>query len=118
VTIAHFGSFIIQINEPRVFLKRLNRIWEFHAWASASPSVFAVPVTYNKGEVLDFDPDFLAPPHYVYSQKPKKYADEKEWRYVFPCDPAVSKQVTDHTVLAIGDCHDICSLAKSAANTG
>jgi hypothetical protein len=63
-----FGSFIVRINEPLILLERLCAAWKNDDRASSSP--FITPVLYNKGDLVEPPPYFLAPTSLTYAQKP------------------------------------------------
>jgi hypothetical protein len=107
---AKFGRHVVRIYDPAVLLERIKAAWHGNRWASAS-GAFVAPVVYNKGGSLEPNPSLIAPPQYVYSQKPVRFEDEREFRYVLPCSVSSRSAVTDYITLRLPDCSDICCLA-------
>jgi hypothetical protein len=102
-----FGSFIVSINDPLKLLERICAAWNGDDRASSSP--FITPVLYNKGELVEPPPYFIAPPCLVYAQKPPSYSEDREYRYLLECK-AEAKQKDDFLTLNVPACTDICSL--------
>ena len=63
-----------------------------------------------KDEVLEADPYLLSPPEYSYSQKPKSYSNDREYRYVLMCRIDTNHNLPDNFTLSVPNCSDICSL--------
>ncbi len=125
-----FGPYIVRMNDPMELLNRLELAWRKHSLASGRCII--TPVVYNKDTLLDPTPGLLPPPAYSYSQKPKSFEVEREFRYVLTCTadavklrtfaigedraaPApdrLTPRLPDHVTLELPDCSDICSLAR------
>lgn len=105
----NFGSFIIRIGNPLALLERIKVAWRNHEWAFADNAEVA-PVVYNKDELLKKDRYFNAPSHYSYSQKPKSFVNEREFRYVLTCSDDTKLTLINSLTLPVGDCSDICYL--------
>jgi hypothetical protein len=104
--VTKFGAFVVQIHKPLVLLERICNTWESDPRASGE--AFIVPVLYNKDELVDPPPYFIAPPCLVYAQKPVKYSPEAEYRYMVSCKVGTKEE--QFLSLQIGPCDDICSL--------
>lgn len=107
--LAKFGSFIVRVNDPLRLLKRICTAWNSDERASSPP--FITPVLYNKGELVEPPPYFIAPPCLVYAQKPPSYSEDREYRYVLRCK-AEARQKDASLTLKVGVCSDICSLVE------
>jgi hypothetical protein len=103
--LSDFGSFAVQIKQPLELLKRICEAWKDDARASGE--AFVVPVVYNKDELELPPPYYIAPPCLVYAQKPARYSDEAEYRYVVSCK--VGTREEPFLNLSVGLCDDICS---------
>jgi hypothetical protein len=104
--VAEFGSFVVRIHEPLKLLERICRAWQNDCRSSSD--AFIVPVLYNKHQLVQPPPYFIAPPCLVYAQKPARYSEDAEYRYVLECRVGTAE---DHFLtLTIGPCDDICSL--------
>ena len=69
---------------------------------------FIVPVLYNKNDLVEPPPYFIAPPCLVYAQKPASFSEDREYRYVLSCK--VGTKEDPFLTLKVGPCTDICSL--------
>jgi hypothetical protein len=105
-----FGPFIVSINKPLELLKRILEVWDKDERSVESPAGWIAPVEYTKGELIDPDPYLLAPPHLCYSQKPRLYAEEHEYRYVLRCQAGVKED--DFLMFDLTDCRDIACLME------
>jgi|SRR5579862_126352 len=112
-----YGSHVVQINDPMELLNRIEIAWQRQPLASGRCVI--APVAYDKGSLLDPTPGLLPPPEYSYSQKPKWFEEDREFRYVLTCAADVIKlralageglAPEDHLTLSLPDCGDICSL--------
>jgi hypothetical protein len=103
--LADFGLFALRIRQPLTLLKRICEAWKNDARASGD--AFIVPVLYNKDELVTPPPYYIAPPCLVYAQKPAKYSDEAEYRYLISCKVGTTEEPL--LTLRIGSCDDICS---------
>ena len=101
-----YGRFVVSINNPFELLERLKAAWKSHALAMPD-GVFIAPVEYTKDELRDADPLFLTPPHLVYSQKPRVYEEDREYRYLLHCKVDVHREWEPHLTLMIPSCGDI-----------
>jgi hypothetical protein len=110
-----FGRFIVIIKKPAILLSRIKASWAGDSRALPD-SAFVAPVAYDKDGLLRADPYLIAPPHLSYSQKPKPYSDEIEFRYILECKVDAERAWEDHLTLLLPDCNDICSLEVLAAN--
>jgi hypothetical protein len=115
-----FGSYVVRISDPQELLKRIQIAWQQNPLASGRCVID--DVSYDKDELLVAAPCLIAPTEYSYSQKPKRYSVEKEFRYVLTCVADVVKlkalvgeglALEDHLTLPLPDCSDICSLTRS-----
>ena len=103
--LSRFGAFAVRIDKPLTLLERICKVW--HNDARASGEAFIVPVLYNKDELEDPPPYYLAPPCLVYAQKPAKHSLEAEYRYLLSC--VVGTEEEPFITLPVGSCDDICS---------
>jgi hypothetical protein len=109
---AEFGRHVVRISDPVVLLEPIGAAWQDNPWASASPA-FIAPVAYNKDGLLEPNPPLIAPPQYVDSQKPVRFEEEREFRYVLPCSVPSRSAVSDYLPLKLPDCSDICCLVDA-----
>jgi hypothetical protein len=105
--LTRFGSFVVRINSPLQLLKRISFAWNGDYRASSDP--FITPVLYDKGELVEPPPYYVAPPCLVYAQKKVSYSEDREYRYVLQCK-AEAKQKDAFLTLNVGAGTDICSL--------
>ena len=103
-----FGQFIVRINDPIALLERIKAAWQSHRWALHGYA-FIVPVVYNKDGLVEPNPYLIAPWGYTYSQKPKSFEEEKEFRYVLECTVDTERTLENKLTLSLPDCSDICS---------
>jgi hypothetical protein len=101
-----FGSFIVRIHQPLTLLERICAAWGRDD-RSDSPA-FLVPVLYNKNDLVEPPPYFIAPPCLVYAQKPVSFSEDREYRYVLSCK--VGTKEAPFLTLKVEPCTDICSL--------
>jgi len=115
--LAEFGSYVVRINNPGELLKRIETTWQRHPLASGRCTI--APVVYDKDTLLDPTPGLLPLAAYSYSQKPKSFEAEREWRYVLTCTADLLKlkalvgeglPLEDYLTLHLPDCRDICSM--------
>ena len=104
-----YGQVILLIKDPIKLLERIKVAWSNHPLAFED-CAFIAPVVYNKDEVLEADPYLLSPPEYSYSQKPKSYSNDREYRYVLMCRIDTNHNLPDNFTLSVPNCSDICSL--------
>ena len=103
-----YGHFVVRIESPIVLLERIKAAWQVHDLA-VDRCAFVTDVEYTKDELREPDPYFHSPPHLVYSQKPRLYEDDREYRYLIKCRVDVKRGWEDHLTLTLPDCGDICS---------
>jgi hypothetical protein len=103
----NFGSFIVKIHHPLRLLEQICTAWGGDE-RSSSPA-FVTPVLYNKSELVEPPPYYVAPPCLVYAQKPASYSQDQEYRYLLSCK--VGTKEDPFLTLKVGPCADICSLA-------
>jgi len=103
-----YGRFVVRIDSPIVLLERIKAAWQVHDLA-VDRGAFVTDVEYTKDELREADPYFRSPPHLVYSQKPKSYEDDREYRYLIKCKIDVKRAWENHLTLTLPDCGDICS---------
>lgn len=109
-----FGAaFLVRITDSAKLLERIHSVWSTHEWKDEGRAC-VVPVEYTKHELFQPDPYFNPPPHLTYCQKPRKFEDEKECRYVIGCRYALRNLLPDPIVLDVGDCQDIMRLEACA----
>ena len=101
--------FVVRIHDSLGLLERIKAAWQTHPLANAGHAEI-IPVVYNKGGLRDPDPFLILPSEYSYSQKPARYEEEKEFRYVLECKVDATRTWRDSLSLALGACGDICSL--------
>jgi hypothetical protein len=104
--VTKFGSFVVSITDPMQLLRRICNAWEKDDRASSS--AFIAPVLYNKDELVEPPPYFIAPPCLTYAQKPASYRHDREFRYLLSCK--VGTREEPFLTLKVGPCGDICSL--------
>jgi hypothetical protein len=103
-----YGRFMVRINSPKALLERIQVAWRSHDLA-IEDGAFIAPVEYTKHELRDPDPLLLSPPHLTYSQKPRLYQEDREYRYMLKCKVDVERLWENHLTLILRDCGDICS---------
>lgn len=103
-----YGRFVVRINSPLVLLERIKVAWQSDDLA-LDGCAFISAVEYTKDELRDVDGLLLSPPHLTYSQKPRSYEEDREYRYVLQCKVDVKRAWEDHLTLRLPDCGDICS---------
>ncbi len=101
-----YGRFVVSINDPLQLLDRIKAVWKNHDLAIDN-GAFIASVEYSKDGLRDADPLLLSPPHLVYSQKPRLYEEDREYRYLLKCKVDVKREWETHLTLAISDCGDI-----------
>lgn len=101
---------MVRIKDRLALLERIQTVWKAHPWALDNNSAFLARVVYNKGGVIPPDRHLIAPPQYVYCQKPKLHDDEMEFRYVLKCKVAVRETPEKYLALKLPDCSDILTL--------
>ena len=104
-----FGEFTVLISNPEVLLKRIRRAWQQHE-CTLNGDVELVGVAYNKDESVTPNKYLCSPPEYTYSQKPRIFSDEKEFRYTLKCSFDANRKSENHITLNVGDCTDICRI--------
>ena len=105
--LTQYGRFMVRINNPLALLERIKVAWEGYDHANGA---FVAPVIYTKDELRDPDPLFLSPPELVYSQKPRSYEKDREYRYLIKRRFDVRRMVCEtHLTLTLPNCEDICS---------
>jgi hypothetical protein len=107
--LAKFGSFTVRINEPLTLLKRICAAWKEDVRASSD--AFITPVLYNKGDVVEPPPYFIASPSLTYAQKPPAFSQEQEYRYVLSCEVGTKEE--PFLTLNVEPCRDICTLVPT-----
>jgi hypothetical protein len=108
----HFGSFIVCINEPSTLLQRIRTAWKDDE--RAFPDAFITPVVYNKGELFEANRFFLSPPCLTYNQKPTRFSQDREYRYLLQCRVGAKEDPT--ITLKVPSCSDICSLVSGSSS--
>ncbi len=103
-----YGRFVVRINSPIALLERIKAAWQIHDLA-VDRGAFVTHVEYTKDELREPDRYFHSPPHLVYSQKPRSYQDDREYRYLLKCKVDVKRAWGNHLILTLPDCGDICS---------
>lgn len=111
-----YGRFVVRINSPLVLLDRIKLVWKEHVLAIRD-GTFIAPVEYTKDELRDADPDLLSPPHLTYSQKPRSYEEDREYRYLIKCKIDAKREWESHLILKLPDCSDICSALTVCAES-
>ena len=111
-----YGRFVVRINSPLVLLERIKVAWQSHELALEG-CAFMCAVEYTKDELRDADPLLLSPPHLTYSQKPRSYEEDREYRYVLQCKVDVKRAWRTHLTLTLPDCGDICSALTVCAES-
>jgi hypothetical protein len=109
-----FGPYVVRIDDPLELLKRIETAWQGHPLASGRCVIERV--MYDKDESLDATPGLLPPHWYSYSQKPKSFKEDREFRYVLTCTADVLKlkalvgeglALENHLTLPLPDCRDM-----------
>lgn len=106
--ITEYGKFVVCISDPVTLLKRICEAWGYDDRKSLSSPASIWPVLYNKGDEVEPASDTLYSGCLVYTQKPPRYAADREYRYVLKCRSGVKND--DFLTLDVGTCADICSL--------
>jgi hypothetical protein len=101
-----YGRFMVRINNPLVLLERVKKEWQKRDLALDG---FIAPVDYTKDELRDADPYLISPPHLTYSQKPRLYEEDMEYRYLLKCKVDAQRAWANHLTLELPDCGDIFS---------
>ncbi|MFQ5736113.1 MAG: hypothetical protein ACE5GY_04530 [Thermodesulfobacteriota bacterium] len=104
-----FGDFVVRISNPLALLKRINTVWKNHP-LSFNGCAELKKVVYNKDGLLQPDPYLLGPSDYTYIQKPKKFAKEKEFRYVLTGKTENYETAEPYFILQVAGCKEICRL--------
>lgn len=78
-----FGKYTVRINQPQNLIRDLNNFFQQNKEIKIVGKAHLVEVRYDKGTTLP-DPD--DPIKLIYSQKPAKFKEEREWRFVIMLD--------------------------------
>jgi len=102
-----FGEHVVEIEDTRALLERINIQRKAHPAFLTECTIEAVP--YDKDKLVDPKPYLIPPYEYSCCQKPRRFEDEREIRYILRCDVGTPLP-PDPVVLEVGDCRDICRL--------
>jgi hypothetical protein len=75
-----FGNFAVRIDDPLLLATDLTEALTRDGVLRATPVVECHRVMYNKGERLDREPDHFTRTRLSFTQKPRRFGDEYEWR--------------------------------------
>jgi hypothetical protein len=95
------SQYVVKICNPLDLFNSISTVWKDHTLSINDKKYEAelVKVIYEKGETQELHPYLIAPPGYT--QKPTRFADEIEFRFVLTCNLDEPRVLDDHLLLNI-----------------
>jgi hypothetical protein len=98
----HFGEHRVLIEDPLRFAQDVTDWLTEEGVLRGTPVVECCRVVYNKGEKGTDTPDHLARVRLTYAQKPPRFANECEYRFVVVATPTFEKEPEWHHEVNLG----------------
>lgn len=84
--------FIVKINDPKMLKNSINENKPVNTKMEIVSKCKIEEVKYTKGEIIDIDPDSIEAVRLSYTQKPRSYEDDCEFRYIVTALPPINHE--------------------------